>query len=220
MNNSSEDYAYIPTGNYQSHSVLRNSSQIPTIPPTPAPRSINDIQSEARDRFAGIIWIQKDISHTLEDYFIDYDYWEIYSETKSYSKRTYQAAYKGIMREYHNYLCILNSDDGEEFYVVAKRVRSELEQLEPYCRCLRCVSSVFNPMKYIWCDYCTKCIKAGPGFTKPEYITQAKQLKETQDKQKSVPSKYGKYFQGTHPMKTIEYVIIGILLITVIWLRM
>lgn len=214
----SQSGAYIPTqGNYQS-SYLRSPVNIPSVPPTPAPKSISDIQTDARERFAGIVWIQKDSSHTLEDYFIDYDHWETYCETKSYSKRTYQAAYKGMMREYHNYLCILNSEEGEEYYVVAKRVRSELEQLEPYCTCTTCSASLINPLKYIWCPHCTKCIKAGPGFANPEYIAKAKELKDLSSK--AVPSKYGKYFQGTKLIKTIECAVAGILLIAAIWLRM
>lgn len=171
----------VPTNN----SLLAN---IPPVPPTPGPRSVDTIQTDAKDRFVGMIWIQKDPSKTVDDYFIEYDYWEKYSETKSYSKRSYIAAYKGLMKEYSNYLCILNSDQGDEFYVVAKRVRSELEALEPFCTCSRCVASVINPIKYLWCPHCTSCIKAGPGFAKQEYIDKAKILKQENDKK--IPKKY------------------------------
>lgn len=212
---------YIPTqGNYQT-SILKSPVNIPNNPSTPAPKSINNIQTDARERFAGIVWMQKDSSHTLEDYFIDYDNWESYSETKSYSKRTYQAAYKGRMREYHNYLCILNSDEGEEYYVVAKRVRSELEQLEPYCTCIKCISSNLNPMKYIWCNYCTHCIKAGVGFAKGEYIIKAKQLKDEEDKRKTTvsASKYTKYLSQISYVKTAELLAACVLFVISLWLR-
>lgn len=188
---------------------------IPTVPPTPAPKGVSDIQSDAKDRFAGMIWIQKEPSRSVEDYFVDYDYWEAYSETKSYSKRTYQAAYKGTMREYHNYLCILNSEQGDEYYVIAKRVRSELEQLEPYCTCSRCISSFLNPLKYLWCHNCTRCIKAGPGFANPEYVIKAKELKELAEKRKIIPSRYGKYIHGTRWIKVVELFIILLIIIVV-----
>jgi len=201
---------YIP----KSHSVLNTTAcTIPTIPPTPAPKTINEIQTDARDRFAGIIWIQKESSRPIEDYFVDYDNWEKYSENKSYSKRIYQAAYKGVMREYHNYLCILNGEEGDEYYVIAKRLRNELEALEPYCTCAKCISSFLNPMKYIWCDFCTKCIKAGPGFAKEEYIRKAKELKEVIEKQKPIPSKYGKYLQGYSHVKITELIVVGVIIL-------
>jgi len=146
------------------------------IPPTPGPRTIEAIQNDARERFGGIVLLQKEPSLTIEDYFLEYDYWEVYSETKSYSKRTYQAAYKGVMKDYSNYLCILNGEQGEEYYVVAKRIRNELESLEPYCSCFSCSASVLNPLKYLWCHHCTKCIKAGVGFASPEYIDKARIL--------------------------------------------
>src|SRR5437868_15120011 len=117
------------------------------IPSTPAPRSVDHIQTDVKDRFVGIMWINKDLSMTLDDYFIEYDHWEIYSENKSYSKRPYQAVYKGVIREYHNYLCILSNDQEEEYYVVAKKIRTELEILEPYCACINCSASCINPLK-------------------------------------------------------------------------
>jgi hypothetical protein len=153
---------------------------IPKVPPTPSPKKIENIHDNICDlkaRFAGISYIQKDINMTCEDYLSEYDYWEIYSENKSYSKRPYQGSYKGIIRQYQNYLCILtDSNDNEDYYVIAKRIRGELEYLELYCPCLNCSSFRFNPLKYIWCSYCVGCIKAGPGFAKKEYIDLAKNL--------------------------------------------
>lgn len=190
------------------------------VPPTPGPRTMEAIQSDARDRFAGITWIQKDSSHKLEDYFAEYDYSETYSESKSYSKRTYQAAYKGIMRDYQNHLCILSGEEGEEYYVVAKRIRNELETLEPYCCCSTCTACILNPLKYIWCPNCTKCIKAGPGFAKEEYIVKARELKIAAEQRKRIPSKYGKYgkyLQEIHWIKASELVVAAVTVIAIMY---
>jgi hypothetical protein len=215
-----QDDVYIPVVDVQEeyHSVLSNNHkqkfQIPEVPPTPMPKRIADIQVDAKERFAGIIWMRNDSSQPIADCFIDYDYWERYSETKSYSKRSYQAAYKGIMREYHNYLVIVYSDSGEEYYIIAKRIRNELELLEEFCTCSRCIAFVFNPMKYIWCDHCTQCIKSGPGFANPEYVKKAKELKAAAET--PVTSLYGKYFQGYRPVKMIEFMVgIAIIIIAV-----
>lgn len=201
----------IPTNN-SGHSVLAN-----TVPPTPGPRSVEAIQTDARDRFAGILWIQKDSSHNLEDYFIDCDHWEPYSETKSYSKRPYAAAYKGIMREYHNYLCILNGEQGEEFYVISKRVRSELEALEKFCTCTTCSASVLNPLKYLWCPHCTQCIKAGLGFAKKEYIEKAIQLKKDSESVILTSSKYSKYIKETRWIKAVELGTVAVIGLAIVW---
>lgn len=175
------------------------------IPPTPGPRTIEAIQNDAQNRFAGIVWMQKDPSYLLEEYFLEYDYWEKYSETKSYSKRIYQAAYKGVMKDYNNFLCILNSEEGEEYYVVAKRIRNELESLESYCTCSTCSAFILNPLKYIWCPHCTKCIKAGVGFAHPDYVEKARILKAQKEQRKQVPvPKYRKYLQNTSWIKVSE----------------
>ena len=191
------------------------------IPPTPGPKRVDDIESDARDRFMGIIWMQKDSSYKLEDYFIEYDHWEEYSETKTYSKRTYQDVYKGVIRKYQNFLCVINCGDKNEYYVIAKQVRSELEQLEPYCQCITCSSCILNPLKYLWCPICTKCIKAGSGFAKEEYIRRAQELKEKTEKSKKIPSKYGKYFERVHWIKITELsmilIVISILFWWIIW---
>lgn len=211
----------IPTnysGSTEMHRQYNTGVTIPPVAPTPGPRTIQAIQNDARARFAGVLFIQKDASRTIEDYFIEYDFWEPYSETKSYSKRPYQAAYKGIMRDYHNYLCILNTDASpseegeqvpiEEYYVVAKRIRNELETLELYCLCTTCSAFVLNPLKYLWCPHCTKCIKAGAGFAKEEYIIKARELKQAKEQSKHSPSKYGKYIEGTRWIKATEIVVV------------
>lgn len=175
------------------------------IPPTPGPRPKETLHNNPMDRFAGMIFLDRDPNRTLEDYFSEYDYWEVYSETKPYSKRIYQAAYKGVMRDYNNYLCVMNTQDGEEHYVLAKRVKNELEDLEPYCPCLTCNASRLNPLKYIWCPICTQCIKAGNGYAKPEYIATAKNLKRAKEEmRKQAPSKYSKFLDKIHWMRVTE----------------
>jgi hypothetical protein len=190
---------YIPNDDYE------RPPRFVKIPSTPAPRSVDSIQQDAKERFVGIMWIQKEEGKNIDEYFNEYDYWEIYSENKPYSKRKYLAAYKGVMREYNNYLCILNSEqNGDEYYVIAKRLKNELESLEAYCTCLTCSASMFNPIKYIWCPYCTKCIKSGLGFANPHYIKRAKELRDQADKKRMVPYKYQKYIDKISPMKVTE----------------
>ena len=145
------------------------------------------IQNYVQNQFAGVMFVQKGPSESIVDFFVDYDFWEPYSNTKSYSKKIYQAAYKGTMRNYKDYLYILTDadadadaeDKNEQYYAVAKRIHNELDDLEPYCPCVRCVLFSINPLKYIWCPNCTGCIKSGPGFVKEEYIIKARELKDT-----------------------------------------
>jgi len=175
------------------------------IPQTPKPKCIDDIQEQARDRFAGIIICDKNDDISIDNYFSEYDYYEKYDENKSYSKRTYQSAYKGVLREYQNYLYVLESDYDKQYYVVAKKLYNDLEILEKHCPCLKCSASYLNPLKYIWCPYCTNCIKAGKGFAKDEYIKQAQELK---DKSLKYPSnKLEKYVKSNNVLKISEIVI-------------
>lgn len=176
------------------------------IPSTPCPKRIDEIQEEAIDRFGGVI-----ITNKYPGVLDDYDYYETYDEEKSYSKRPYQDTFKGILREYQNYLLILNVQNDKEYYVVAKRIRSELKKLEPYCICLKCQASYINPLRYIWCYHCTKCLKSGKGFTNNSYIELAKQLKEHK---KFNLEKYKQYPYETRMLKTTE---LGIFFIFLIW---
>jgi hypothetical protein len=208
---------YIPSINTETQVLY---PQDRNIPRTPAPKTIDAIQVDTKERFAGITMIQRDPDHKAEDYFADYDHWEIYSETKSYSKRTYQAAYKGVMREYHNYLFVLNIDDNqenEEYYVIAKRLRNELELLEPYCTCTTCSACSLNPLKYVWCPICTQCIKAGKGFAKNDYIIKAREIKQQAENRKKTPSKYDKYLQGIPWISVSEYLTVGAVAILFFW---
>lgn len=186
------------------------------VPKTPKPKSVDDIQDQARDRFAGIIICNKNDNMIIDNYFIEYDHYEVYDENKSYSKRIYQSAYKGVLREYQNYLYILEcDDDNKEYYVVAKKLYNDLESLEKYCPCLKCSASYFNPLKYIWCPYCTNCIKSGKGFTKKEYI------KHAQDKKHKEllysPNIFQKYIQGNNILKISEIIILSIIFIVLFY---
>jgi hypothetical protein len=185
------------------------------IPPTPGPRAVSNIQRDAKDRFAGLIFIEKDEERSLEDYFSEYDFWEPYSESKSYSKRPYRNAHNGIMKDYVNYLCIMEVKNDsideyearpvrEEYYVLAKRIPNELTALEPYCTCIKCSSSIINPLKYLWCSNCTRCLKAGPGFADPKYIQKAQELKAHK---KTVPS-YMKYFEDIKYLELASFAVI------------
>lgn len=165
------EHLRIPTDeNYRSPIAL---PPVPRVPPTPRARPLESISIEARDRFAGIIWISQDPDRPIEDYFTEYDNFEPYSETKLYSKRPYQAVYSGMLRDYQNYLCVVDDGTHESHYVVAKRLPSSIEALIPYCNCTTCAASTLNPCKYIWCASCTRCLKAGPGLADPAYVNLA-----------------------------------------------
>jgi hypothetical protein len=169
--------------------MYRSPVVIPKIPPTPRARPIDSIQIEARDRFAGILWISRDPNLPVGDYFAEYDYFEAYAETKTYSKRPYQEVYAGVIRSYQNYLCIVDDGTSESHYVVAKRLPNPLDELVPYCNCTTCAASSFNPCKYIWCATCTRCLKAGPILADPAYIELAKtrQIEARHDAERTDP---------------------------------
>lgn len=213
-----------------SENLKNDDLNIPYPPQTPGPSSIVNLQNKNNvcDRFVAVLWVQvSKIKDNLPDeYLNEYDYFEKFSEKKSYSKRKYLAAFKGQMREYQNYLCIFADEKGnEEYYVVAKKIKSDLEELEPYCNCSKCIANPINPLKYIWCVHCTKCIKAGPGFADSKYITHAKEIKNKIDNDnKNCNNKYSKYFLPIssyfkyNKMKACEYLTISLPIIaTTCW---
>jgi hypothetical protein len=167
------------------------------IPPTPGPRTINSLEDNARERFSGIVWITCAPDKKPSDYLSDYDFVEPYDEKKSYSKRMFTAAYEGRIHNYHSYLCIANMEDGQQYYVVAKRMPSDLAKLEPYCTCITCCSSTYNPLKYLWCPMCTRCIKAGPGIAAPEFVTRAEQAFTARQNASWKPTIWEQYFKPT-----------------------
>lgn len=178
-----------------------------------------NIQTEARDKFAGIIWLEKTPDRTLDEYFSEYDHWETYSEHKTYNKKSYNAAYKGIMRQYANHLCILTDNSSgiekEEYYVLAKRLKTEHDYLEKWCTCLTCRASIFNPLKYVWCPICTKCIKSGPGFASDEYMSIARKLRDNELNKKHIPKSTLKTFMTS--VKFYEYTIITTIILFIFY---
>lgn len=182
-------------------------------PVTPGPRTIHDLHTEAKQRFIGIIFMEKDPNRSTEDYFYEYDFWEKYSETNHYNKKPYSAIYKGSNRKYVNYLCILGTDTGEEYYVASKRIPTELESLEKYCRCSKCQSSFFNPMKYIWCKCCTGCIQAGEGFADKQIVEKARKLKLVEENLRKIKTtnektRFNKIFPFLHynPSRLFDHI--------------
>lgn len=174
-------------------------------PPTPAPKSINNIQDEIRQRFVGFLYLTKEPDMNIEDYFIEYDHWEEYDEKKSYSKRPFFYVYKNTMKKYQNYICFMEEGEDMKYYVLAKKMKSELEDLERYCPCIRCKSSIFNPLKYLFCPYCTKCISAGEGFANPHYVKVAQDKKRHYEHNKHKPlTNYKKMIQFLEPIMVIE----------------
>lgn len=193
-----------------------NIERLLPVPPTPKPRSVNEIQTDAKERFKGMLYMEYDDKIPIEKIFSEYDHWEEYDESKPYSKRKYQASYNGLMREYQSYLCCLNMGDSDKYYVFAKRVPNELDDLIPYCPCYKCKASIFNPMKYIWCNYCTKCIRTGPGFCSLENINIAKELKIQYDNKKNITYKYQKYIPKNLNISNIKYLELFALLILIL----
>lgn len=202
-------------------------SSIPTIPTnsyysptnavaTPAPKTVDAMRSDIGERFAGMVWIKKNETSELGDYFVEYDHWEEYCENKSYTSDKYHAAYKGTMKEYQNYLCLLTGGgDDDKYYVAAKRIPGELETLEKYCPCFTCSSNVLNPLKYVWCPHCTGCIKAGVGCAKKEYIIQAHERKQLKLATKFKPNKYMAYIPNLQWYKCVEVAALLVIVIGV-----
>lgn len=161
------------------------------IPQTPRPRPLTSFQQEMAERFSGIIWFEAASGDDIKLHLLDYDYHSEFDETAVYSKRPYLAYYKGPIRMYQNYLLIVKFPDHEKSYVVAKHVHDDIELLEQWCPCLTCRVSSMNPLKYLWCPQCTRCIKAGPAFADKRYVAIAKAVKD------------GKY---THPSYTTRMI--------------
>lgn len=202
-------------------SISYDSLRIPTgnLAQTPAPQRIEHITDNLAQRFMGVIDVQKDPKHTLEDYFVDYDHWEHYDESKSYSKRPYPAAYTGVMKTYRDYLFVLREGPDEEYFVVANRYLTELDKLVPYCTCLTCRASPLNPIKYLWCPHCTRCLKGGAAFAHPEYIERAKLLMQQAQTRKVQHSRWTKYRNRIDVLRFIESsaIIVVLILLLFMW---
>jgi len=156
------------------------------IPPTPRYGiQKQDLMTSAKDRFAGVSWVELMQDQKPEDLLQDYDNYEVYEETKIYSKRPYLANFKNKLQNYQNYLIIMQTELGDQYYVASKRIPSEMDSLAEFCPCFNCSSFVLNPFKYIWCSHCVKCIKSGSS----EYISSAKNLKLKFEQLKKNPIK-------------------------------
>lgn len=198
-------------------SVPINSSKLQghIIPPTPGPRAINSLEDNVKERFSGILWITCATDKKPADYLSDYDFVEPYDEKKSYSRRMFTAAYEGRINNYHSYLCIINQDDIQQYYVVAKRMPNELAKLEPYCTCITCNSSRCSPLKYMWCPSCTRCIKAGPGVAAPEFITHAEQMLTMRQSPTWKPTFWERYCKTTTIVPIAEAITISTVAIVI-----
>lgn len=203
--------------------INRELLQSYNIPPTPGPRSKLTLQDNARERFAGILWISRAANKTSADYLADYDFVEPYDETKSYSKRLFTVVHNGCINNYHNYLCVITGatidDNNEEYYVVAKAMPSELSELEQYCTCITCCSSACNPLKYLWCPSCTRCLKAGPTIADPRFITRAHQLRTLHEKAIKEPRKWEQYITPSTLIRTGELFTLLVFSVIVIYLK-
>lgn len=126
---------------------------IPSAARTPARKSRTSVLEDCKDRFAGIIWC--DQQNSFDSQFI-----ETYDVNVSYSKRPFIKIVNGCAKKYQNYLLVVDTDGNEEYFVMAKEMISKYTGLEKQCPCITCRSSVFSPLKYIWCPVCTGCLKS------------------------------------------------------------
>lgn len=108
-----------------------------------------------------------------------YDHYEAYNKQKKYNKDKYLAIYTGTPFYYLDFIyCIVIEGNNEKlYYVVAKRVPSDIQNLKKYCSCVRCSTIKLNPLKYIWCKFCTGCLKSGEWHAHPKYVEEAKKRK-------------------------------------------
>lgn len=183
----------------------------PIIPPTPRNQNISNLGRDASTIFPAVIWLEIPSDSSVDDYLVEYDHWTKYDENQTYSKRKYQAAYTGRIRDYHNCLCVAQTQNGEELYVVAKRVRTELEELEPYCPCTTCSAWIINPLKYLWCPVCTGCLKAGNGYARKEHVQLARVIASGQ----TIRERLETY--GQQPVHQCQGVFLFILVAILLW---
>lgn len=153
------------------------------IPQTPSVLKMKEspIEDILRDMFCGVICVRKVEGTEIVDYFSDYDHYEPFIREKTYSMRSYYAGYKGKIREYVNYAFILLDQYSEplEYYVVAKRIQTEIDKLAKYCPCMSCTSFNFNPLKYLRCRHCHGCLKLGSITANKDLIELAKLNKKS-----------------------------------------
>lgn len=126
------------------------------------------------ETFNTIIFKKKE-NKTLESIFFQYDYWEEYCPNKIYPIKYYERKYKNKINTYVNVLCSLELEDStQKYYILSERYVNENSHLVKFCPCIKCNLSFINPVKYLWCECCTGCIKSGQNFASKEIVEKAK----------------------------------------------
>lgn len=146
--------------------------------PCTQPKRLRDVKENIRGSFCGYLWLLKDKDRDLSSYFVEYDYYEIYDENKGYTMRNYLKVYDNgkekVMREYQNYLCTLEEEGIEHYYVLSKRIFNEYDNLAPFCPCKKCTSYFSS----LYCSHCCKCLKLGKTLADESYLHLAQINKE------------------------------------------
>lgn len=133
----------------------RGSSKSSTGYPEPMSRGgqqVDDLTPESIKRFAGLIY---ETDTNAARVLAAYDFSEKYSETKRYNNRPHPIDFCGVLRYYTSYLCKIDNS----YYVVERRVITEAARLADYCECLYCQLSSWNPLRVVYHQYKTRCLK-------------------------------------------------------------
>ena len=176
-------------------------------PKTPAPKHLDQIQTDAKERFAGILWVNYELDNSISELFKEYDNYELYDETKAYSKKAYLGNYLGKYYYYQSYLAILQTEEQMSYYVIAKRLLTEEDKLIDYCPCLKCTSIFFNPLKYLTCIHCVQCLKIGRPYLREQFLSEARRLKRTYQ----APLTFTQSLKENKKLRILEFLIIVII---------
>lgn len=152
--------------------------QLPSFS-TPKPCKKDDMANNFDDMFFGTIYLNNQFKIPHQDFLKEYIHYEEFNEMKSYSKRPYLFYHNGTIKYYSNFLLIINDEFNKKYYVVTKLIPSKNDAYEKYCTCIKCsnkIIDILNPIRYIKCSICAKCIKAGEEVADPKYIENAKML--------------------------------------------
>ena len=138
-----------------SHLEPRSRMLPPTM--TPKPAAARDISHDWQLRFASLTVVTNmdSVISTVHNP----DFVENYDEMKAYSQRGHtKMTDVGIRTFLPN---LYKMDDSSTYMVVWRREKIKYEELLVWCCCLRCMVSVWNPIRYIWCPLCCQCIESG-----------------------------------------------------------
>lgn len=133
-----------------------------------------------QDQQVNTITLKSSTCVDIESFISKYDFSWQYDSTQTYSFVPYEMLHHGILCGYINYFVVI---DDKPLYVVAEKIRSPLSSFEPYCTCLRCMLSKYNPIKYLLHPMITGCIKVGPKFVNTKYVEEAKIIIEKKSTQ-------------------------------------